>query len=75
LSLPLEALRVGDLAGCVIPLETLVEIGLDLKKRGSFPRTMVIGVADGYNGYLPTPEQQAARAAPTRRLRDLARHV
>ncbi len=57
LSVPLQALRVGDLAVCAIPFETLVEIGLDLKKRSPFGRTMVIGVANGYNGYLPTPEQ------------------
>jgi neutral ceramidase len=54
---PLQALRIGDLAVCAIPFETFVEIGLDLKKRSPFPRTMVIGVANGYNGYLPTPEQ------------------
>ena len=41
----------------VIPFETFVEIGLDLKKRSPFPRTMVVGIANGYNGYLPTPEQ------------------
>jgi neutral ceramidase len=57
LSVPLQALRIGDLAVCAIPFETFVEIGLDLKKRSPFPRTMVIGVANGYNGYLPTPEQ------------------
>ena len=34
-----------------------VEIGLDLKKRSPFPRTMVIGLANARHGYLPTPEQ------------------
>jgi hypothetical protein len=57
LSIALQALRIGDLAVCAIPFETLVEIGLDLKKRSPFPRTMVLGVTNGYNGYLPTPEQ------------------
>ena len=42
---------------CAIPFETLVEIGLDLKKRSPFARTIVLGIANGYNGYLPTPEQ------------------
>jgi hypothetical protein len=56
-SVPLQALRIGDLAVCAIPFETFVEIGLDLKRRSPFPRTMVIGIANGYNGYLPTPEQ------------------
>ena len=57
LKAPLQAIRVGDLAICAIPFETFVEIGLDLKRRSPFPRTMVVGIANGYNGYLPTPEQ------------------
>jgi len=57
LDVPLQALRIGDLAICAIPFETLVEIGLDLKRRSPFPRTMVVSIASGYNGYLPTPEQ------------------
>ncbi|MCH5372922.1 MAG: hypothetical protein JJ992_03010, partial [Planctomycetes bacterium] len=56
-SVPLQALRIGDLGICAIPFETFVEIGLELKRRSPFPHTMVIGVANGYNGYLPTPEQ------------------
>ncbi len=57
LTVPLQAVRIGDLAICAIPFETFVEIGLELKKRSPFPRTMVMGIANGYNGYLPTPEQ------------------
>ena len=57
LKVPLQALRIGELAVCAIPFETFVEIGLDLKKRSPFAPTMVIGIANGYNGYLPTPEQ------------------
>ena len=53
----LQAVRVGDLAVCAIPFEAFVEIGLELKKRSPLPRTMVVGLANGYNGYLPTPEQ------------------
>jgi hypothetical protein len=57
LDIQLQAIRIGDLAICAIPFETLVEIGLDLKQRSPFSRTIVIGVANGYNGYLPTPQQ------------------
>jgi hypothetical protein len=57
LTVPLQVIRIGDFAMCAIPFETLVEIGLDLKRRSPFPRTMVVGIANGYNGYLPTPEQ------------------
>jgi hypothetical protein len=55
----LQAARIGDLALCAIPFEVLVEIGLDIKARSPFPRTVVIGIANGSHGYLPTPEQHA----------------
>jgi len=57
LKVPLQVVRVGDLAICAIPFETFVEIGLDIKKRSPMPTTMVVGIANGYNGYLPTPQQ------------------
>ncbi|MEI6231829.1 MAG: neutral/alkaline non-lysosomal ceramidase N-terminal domain-containing protein [Planctomycetota bacterium] len=53
----IQAIRIGDLAVCCIPFETFCETGLDLKKRNPFPQTMVIGLANGRHGYLPTPEQ------------------
>ena len=55
----IQAIRIGDLAVCGIPFETFVETGLYLKKRSPFPKTMVIGLANGRHGYLPTPEQHA----------------
>ena len=57
LTVKIQALRIGDFAVCAIPFETFVEIGLDLKKRSPFPQTMVIGLANGRHGYLPTLEQ------------------
>ena len=57
LTVKIQALRIGDLVVCGIPFETFVETGLDLKKRSPFPQTMVIGLANGRHGYLPTPEQ------------------
>lgn len=51
-----QAIRIGDFAVCGIPFETFVETGLDLKKRSPFPQTMVVGLANGRHGYLPTPE-------------------
>ena len=57
LGVTLQAVRIGELAICAIPFETFAEIGLDLKRRSPFPRTMVIGIANGSYGYLPTPEQ------------------
>lgn len=52
-----QAMRIGDQAVVALPFEVLVEIGLELKERSPFPHTMVIGMANGYLGYLPTPEQ------------------
>jgi len=57
LTVKIQAISIGDLAVCGIPFETFVEIGLDLKKLSPFPQTMVIGLANGRHGYLPTLEQ------------------
>lgn len=57
--LVLQALRIGDLAVAAIPCEVFVEIGLELKRRSPFRPTVVISLANGYNGYLPTPEHHA----------------
>lgn len=57
LTVQLQAIRIGDYAVCGIPFETFVEIGLDLKKRSPFSKTVVIGLANGRHGYLPTPAQ------------------
>lgn len=57
LTIKLQAIRIGDIAVVGIPFETLVEIGLELKAESPFPQTMVIGLANGRLGYLPTPEQ------------------
>jgi hypothetical protein len=40
-----------------MPFEVLVEIGLDLKKRSPFPRTLIVELANGGFGYLPPPHQ------------------
>jgi hypothetical protein len=57
LKVPLQVIRIGDTAICGIPFETFVETGLDLKRRSPFQRSIIVGIANGYNGYLPTPEQ------------------
>ncbi len=56
-TVPVQALRIGDFALCTLPFEAFAVIGLDLKRRSPFPRTMVVSLANGTNGYLPTPEQ------------------
>jgi hypothetical protein len=54
LDVPLQALRIGDLAIATIPFEAFVEIGLELKTKSPFPDTFVISLANGAYGYLPT---------------------
>lgn len=51
----LQALRIGDLAITSLPFEVFVEIGLDLKARSPFAQSFTISLANGSEGYLPTP--------------------
>jgi hypothetical protein len=47
--------RVGDAAFIAVPGEVFVEIGLTIKRR--LPHlTFVVGIANGYIGYVPTRE-------------------
>ncbi len=52
-----QAICIGDFAICCLPFEVFCEIGLDLKRRSPFPQTMVVSLANGRHGYLPTPAQ------------------
>lgn len=52
----LHALRLGDAAICFNPTELYVEFGLALKQRSPACVTLVGQLADGYIGYVPTPE-------------------
>jgi len=51
----LQTIRVGDAVLCAVPFETFAETGLELKQKSPFGRTIVIGIANGKHGYLPTP--------------------
>jgi hypothetical protein len=53
----LQVIRLGDLAIDAIPCEVFAQTGLDIKKQSPFKSTFTIELANGYNGYLPTPEQ------------------
>ena len=53
----LQALRIGELGIAAIPCEVFAEIGLEIKRRSPLKPTFIIELANGYNGYLPTPEQ------------------
>ena len=65
----LQALRVGDLGIGAIPCEVFVEIGLELRKKSPLPQTFTVELANGYNGYLPTPQQHQLGGYETWRAR------
>lgn len=65
----LQAMRLGELSITAIPCEVFVEIGLDLKKRSPLKPNFTISLANGYNGYLPTPEHHALGGYETWRAR------
>ena len=52
----LLAFRIGDLAIATVPCEVFAATGLAVKAQSPFKATFVIELANGYYGYLPTPE-------------------
>lgn len=53
-ALPIQALRIGDLAVTGVPCEYFVSWGLDIKDWSPAPFTMVVELANGWFGYVPT---------------------
>jgi len=53
-TLPIHAIRIGDVALISEPCELYCQFGLDIKRRSPAPITAVVGLADGYCGYCPT---------------------
>ncbi len=54
-----QALRIGDIAIATTSNETYALTGLKLKLQSPLPKTMVIELANGGDGYIPPPEQLA----------------
>ena len=52
---PLQVLRIGDIAIGTSPCETFAEIGLEFKQRSPLADSFMVSLAHGYIGYLPTP--------------------
>jgi len=57
ISVPLQAVRIGDLGIAAIPFEVFAEIGLEIREKSPFRPTFTISHANGSYGYLPTPRQ------------------
>jgi hypothetical protein len=65
----LQVFRIGDLGIAAVPCEVFAEIGLELKKKSPLHPSFTIELANGYNGYLPTPTQHALGGYETWRAR------
>lgn len=55
----LMCVRIGDTALLSFPGEVFVSIALDIRARSPFPRTMFLGLANDYIGYIPTADANA----------------
>ncbi len=65
----IQAIRIGDLGIAAIPCEVFAQIGLDIKAQSPFKPTFTVSLANGWNGYLPTPEQHQLGGYETWRAR------
>ncbi|MFN6201279.1 MAG: hypothetical protein ACK496_02220 [Acidobacteriota bacterium] len=65
----LQVHRLGELSIAAIPCEVFTAIGLELKSRTPFEGHFTISLANGYNGYLPTPAQHRLGGYETWRAR------
>jgi neutral ceramidase len=55
-SIPVEQVgfAIGDCALISFPGELYTEVGMELKRRSPFPCTLLVGLTNGYIGYVPT---------------------
>jgi hypothetical protein len=57
MKIPLQVMRIGDIAIAACPCEVFAETGLMLKESSSLPKTFTMELANGYGGYLPPRKQ------------------
>jgi len=50
----IQAFQIGDLVTVALPGEVFVEVGLEIKQRSPFARTLVCELANDSVGYIPT---------------------
>lgn len=53
LPIEIQGIRINDAVFVAVPAEVFVEIGLRIKEKAPYP-TFLVGIANGYIGYLPT---------------------
>jgi hypothetical protein len=68
-AMPLTAFRIGDLAVAGWPNEVFAISGLTLKKDSPIKPMFTISLANGWYGYLPTPDQHPLGGYETWRSR------
>jgi len=56
-STEIQVMRIGSIVFFSLPGEIFSEIGLAVKKQSPYPHTMGVGLANGYNAYMPTREE------------------
>jgi neutral ceramidase len=56
----LTAIRIGNTVLLSLPGEVFVGIALAIRERSPFPKTMFLGLANDYIGYVPTKEANAS---------------
>jgi len=52
----IQLMRIGRVVLVAIPFEIFVEFGLQIKQESPFEHTFIVGLANGYHGYIPTRE-------------------
>ena len=52
-----QAIRIGNAVFVGLPGEVFAEVGLRIKEESSFEQTFLIGLANGYGGYLPSAKE------------------
>ncbi len=57
INIVLQTFGIGDLGIATSPFETFSDTGLEIKAKSPFKTTFTVSIANGYFGYLPTPEQ------------------
>jgi len=70
-------LALGDSALLTFPGELYTEIGQYIKAHSPFRRTFIIGLANGYVGYIPTQKavEKGGYAEDTRRVDEIAERL
>jgi hypothetical protein len=68
---------VGDAAFVTVPGELFTETGMKIKARSPFEHTYILGLANGYIGYIPTREAigQGGYEADIRECEDSAEEI